>query len=54
MENKGLGFLVGLVVVGTLGWALAGSVYLGCGESVRGCSVPDGGSWYFAAMMTMP
>ncbi|WP_143688570.1 hypothetical protein [Streptomyces barkulensis] len=36
------------------GWALAGSVYLGCGESVRGCSVPDGGGWYFAAMMTVP
>ncbi|MBN3930396.1 hypothetical protein IQ279_12250 [Streptomyces verrucosisporus] len=54
MENKGLGFLVGLVVAGTLGWALAETVYLGCGPSIRGCAVPDGGGWHFAAMMTVP
>ncbi|WP_371524927.1 hypothetical protein OG302_01320 [Streptomyces sp. NBC_01283] len=54
MGKKGLGFLVGLSVAGMLGWALAGSVYLGCGPSRRGCGVPDGGGWYFAAMMTMP
>ncbi|MFC8920671.1 hypothetical protein ACGF5F_15550 [Streptomyces sp. NPDC047821] len=45
---------MGLTVAGVLGWALAGAVYLGCGPSVRGCGVPDGGGWYFAAMMTMP
>lgn len=45
---------MGLSVAGTLGWALAGSVYLGCGPSRRGCGVPDGGGWHFAAMVTMP
>ncbi|MFF9806525.1 hypothetical protein ACF1G5_15565 [Streptomyces coeruleorubidus] len=55
MGHKAWGFLLGLLTAGTIGWALAGMVDVGCGPSRRGhCGVPEGGGWYFAAFMTAP